>query len=304
VLKPPPTYIERGDRVHHVCDHNSDYYYFNGHCPPNSPLVGNGLPWWGWILLVLGAIVAFIIIYQLLARTFARIYTYERGVVFRFGKLRPHEKQPGLRMMIPFVDEIVKVDMQETALTLEPQKVMTKDSVSLTILAVAFFQVQNASDAETKVYDYISAIQQRAQSIMRRLVGQQELQQILEHNQELVELIEKELESATTEWGIEIKKLEMKDLTLPESMERAMSAVAESQRDAHAKVIAADGELQAADKLEQAGKKLGPNAMRLRELQTMTAIGADNATVIVVPSNGQITGEAAAGAFAAGANGA
>jgi regulator of protease activity HflC (stomatin/prohibitin superfamily) len=286
--------------MHEVCDHNSDYYYDYGHCPPGSHLVGNGTPWWEWVLLVLGALIALYVIYQLLVHTFARIYTYERGVVFRFGKLLEKEKQPGLRMMLPFIDEIVKVDMQETVLRLDPQKVMTKDSVSLTILAVAYYRVTEASKAETEVYNYVAAIQQLAQSIMRRLVGQKDLREILEHNDTLVQAIENELETATSDWGIKIKKLEMMDLTLPEGMERAMSAVAEAQRDAEAKVIAADGELQAAAKLEQAGSQLGPHAMRLRALQTMTTIGADNATVIVVPSNGQITGEAAAGALAAG----
>lgn len=278
----------------HVCDHFSDYYAIHGHCPPNSPTV---TPWWAWLVLAV-----LIVLFLLIVASFIRIVqAYENGVIFRLGKYS-RTVEPGLRLKWPFIEWMAKVSMQIETVELDPQQVITKDSVSLSIQAVVYYKVINAEDSVIKIDDIEDSIARLAPAIMRRVIGKHELGDVLSHNESVDSAIKDELENATTEWGVRIDRIELQDVQLPESMSRAMAARAEASREAEAKVLASEGELKSAENLKKAAALLDPTALRLRELQTMREIGTDNATIIVVQGEGgaQLAANGAAGALAAG----
>ena len=282
--------------MHRVCDHNSDYYFYNHVCPPGSPLVPNGTPWWHWV--VLAALIAFGL--MVLASIVRIVQQSEKGVVFRLGKY-VRTVEPGLRLKWPFIEEMYKVSMQIETTELEPQQVITKDSVSLAIHAVVYYKVTVAEDSIIKIDDVDDAISRLAPAIMRRVIGQHSLEDILGHNDNVDEAIKSELEEATNDWGVRIDRIELQDIQLPESMSRAMAAKAEATREAEAKIIAAKGENDAAQQLREAADKLDDKSMELRRLQTWREIGTDNATIIVVARDGEgnAAASAAAGALAA-----
>ncbi|HEY2003885.1 MAG TPA: SPFH domain-containing protein [Candidatus Saccharimonadia bacterium] len=273
------------------CDTFSDYFQRYGHCPPDP-----STPWWHYALMVVGGLVVLGIILS----AFRIVQQYQRGVVTRFGRV-VGEREPGLRLVVPLIDRMVHVDMQIFTLPLQPQQVITKDSVSLSIRAVVYYRVFDATQNYTQLDDDEVAIEQLGQSIMRRLVGQRDLAELLEHGEAVTTAIHNELKRPAVQWGLEITYLEIKDIDLPQAMQRAMAAQAEATRMADAKVTEAGGEQRSAELLAQAASQLTPAALRLRELLAMQAIGADNATVIVVPSgnSAELAGSAAAGAIAA-----
>ena len=273
------------------CDTFSSYFQRYGHCPPDP-----STPWWQYALMVVGGLVVLAIILS----AFRIVQQYQRGVVTRFGRV-VGEREPGLRLVVPLIDRMVHVDMQVFTLVLESQRVITKDSVSLGIRVVVYYRVVDVIRNYTELDDDDVAIEQLGQAIMRRLVGQRDLRDLLVHGEAVTTAIQAELEDSATEWGLRITRLEIKDIDLPKAMQRAMAAEAEAARVAAAKVTEAHGELDSADLLAQAAERLSPGALRLRELQVTQAIGADNATVVVVPSGdyAKLTGSAAAGAIAA-----
>lgn len=215
---------------------------------------------------------------------------YERGVVYRLGRVTG-AREPGLRLIIPFIDRMDKVGIAVIALELKAQQVITADNVSLSIRAVVYYKVSDPVVAETEVDDYQDAIQLRGQSVLRQVIGASSLENVLAHSATVADSIKSQIEAAATSWGLVVQDVELRDVELPEGMRRAMAAQAEASREAEAKVIAAQGELSSAAVLAQAAALLSPVALRLRELQTIKEIGSENNTVIVMDSHG---GETAA----------
>ncbi|MGI8847548.1 MAG: slipin family protein [Candidatus Dormibacteria bacterium] len=236
------------------------------------------------IALILGVIVAILLLIGW--STGVRIINhYERGVVFRLGKLVP-PKSPGLRFIVPFgMDRLIKVDLRIITLEVPPQEAITVDNVTVKVLAVIYFQVVNAGDAVTRVMNYYNATSQLAQSTLRSVLGQSSLHDLLAERQKLNAILQRIIDEQTGPWGIKVTSVEIKDVELPQSMQRAMARQAEAEREKMAKIINAEGELAAADKLTQAAAVIAqePGALQLRYLQTLTEIGVEQNTMIVFP---------------------
>ena len=209
---------------------------------------------------------------------------FERGVIFRLGRLQG-AKGPGLFVMLPFIDRMVKVDIRTITLDVPTQEAITSDNVTIKVNAVIFFRVTNPEDAIVKVMDYIRATSQISQTTLRAVMGQVELEDLLgkrdEVNQQLQDIIDEETEP----WGIKVSTVEVKDVELPPTMQRAMAAQAEEERSRRAKIIAADGEFQASERLAQAANVMSrePISLHLRYLQTLGEIAGDRSNTIVFP---------------------
>lgn len=248
-------------------------------------------PWWVWALIALGGLVVLIFVFS----SIKVVEQYERGVIYRRGRIIG-TKEPGFAFVLPFLDYIEKVDMRVTSLPLETQQVITKDSVSLTVNAVVFYKVTDAVKSEVEVDGYEDAIQNYGQAVMRKHIGRHDLEDVLHTDQDVATQIQTELEHVTSAWGIEITNLELTDIELPESMRRAMAAKAEAQREAQAKLLAAEGELNSAQRLRQAADHLTPVALELRRLQVLREIADERSTIIVAPTGAGLTAaEAVAG---------
>ena len=250
-------------------------------------------------VVVIVAIVIVVIAVALLALSLRVIRAYERGVVTRFGK-PAGERGPGLVLVLPLIDRVHRVTMQTAALELAPQDVITQDHVSLTIRAVVYHRVTNATTSYVAVEDYQDAIDLYAQSTMRRVIGAHSLADILSHSETVSVAIAEALEAMATQWGITISDLQLNDISMPETMQRAMASAAEAEREAAAKVAAAQGERDSAELLEEAASLMSPTALRLRELQTIREVGTERSTIIVMDSSkGDLAGQSAAGTAAA-----
>ena len=180
------------------------------------------------------------------------INQYERGVVFRLGRVKHHIKQPGLRLIIPVVDQMRKVNMQIVTLPVDGQKIITKDNVSIDVAAVAYYQVADPTKSVVEIQNVVSAIYQIAQTTVRNVIGQSSLDEVLSETVNINEKIKGILEKATEKWGIYVSTVEVKDIQLPDSMQRAMAKQAEAEREKRAKIIAAEGEQLSAAKLGEA----------------------------------------------------
>ena len=213
------------------------------------------------------------------------VQQYQKGVVFRFGRL-VGERGPGLRVIIPYVDQMIKVDMRVETLVVEPQEVITCDNVTVQVDAVIFFQPVNASDTIIKVGNYSKATSQIAQTTLRSVLGQSDLDELLAHRDKINQRLREIIDGQTEPWGVKANIVEIKDVLLPESLQRVMSRQAEAEREKRAKIIHADGERIAATALAQAGDKLAasPASLQLRYLQTLVEMaGEKNATIIPIP---------------------
>ena len=232
---------------------------------------------------------------------------YERGVVFRLGRLIGI-KGPGVFILIPFIDKAVKVDLRTITLNVPPQEVITKDNVTVKVNAVAYFRVVDAAKAIVQVENYLVATSQISQTTLRSVLGQVDLDQLLSERDQINERLQAIIDQQTHPWGVKVSVVEVKDVELPSTMQRAIARQAEAERERRAKVIAADGEFQASEKLSQAAAIIGaqPAALQLRYLQTMNEIGSsDRTTTLILPFPVE-TLEALGGAFAsarAGGNG-
>jgi regulator of protease activity HflC (stomatin/prohibitin superfamily) len=247
------------------------------------------------VVLVIVAVLAAV----LLGFSLRTIRAYERGVVTRFGK-PAGERGPGLVLVMPFIDRVHRVTMQTVALELEPQDVISEDHVSLTIRAVVYLRVTDATTSYVAVENYEDAIDLYAQSTMRRVIGAHPLADILSHSEAVSRAIAAALETMAGQWGITVTDIQLNDISMPVSMQRAMASAAEAQREAAAKVAAAQGERDSAELLEQAASLMSPTALRLRELQTIREVGTERSTIIVMDSSkGDLAGQAAAGTAAA-----
>lgn len=235
----------------------------------------------GWFVGVI-IFIAFIII----VNGIRIINQYERGVVFRLGKVRPEVKEPGLRLIIPIVDQMRKVSMQIVTLPVDSQKIITKDNVSIDVSAVAYYQVTDPIKSVVEIQNVVAAIYQIAQTTVRNIVGQSALDEVLSETTAINEKIKTVLETATEKWGVQVSTVEVKDIQLPDTMQRAMAKQAEAEREKRAKVIAAEGEQLSAAKLGEAADIIAahPIALQLRNLQVLNDIAAEKNSTIVFPS--------------------
>jgi regulator of protease activity HflC (stomatin/prohibitin superfamily) len=234
-------------------------------------------------LVVVGVIVVLLLIIVFSSLRIAN--EYERGVVFRLGRLIPL-KGPGLFFIIPFgIDRLVKIDLRVITLEVPPQEVITNDNVTAKVNAVIYFQVVDAQRAVTQVLNYINATSQIAQTTLRAALGQATLDELLANREKINQNLQKIIDEQTEPWGIKVAVVEIKDVELPQSMQRAMAKQAEAEREKRAKIINADGEYQASQTLANAAQIISTQqgALQLRFLQTLVEIGTEKNTTIVLP---------------------
>jgi regulator of protease activity HflC (stomatin/prohibitin superfamily) len=214
------------------------------------------------------------------------VQQYERGVIFRLGRVQPGVREPGLRVIIPIVDVMRKVDLRVITMPVAAQKVITKDNVSVDVSAVAYYQVVDPTKSLVEIENVVSATNQIAQTTLRNVVGQHALDEILASRMKLNTAIEGILDSVTAPWGVKVGRVEIKDIELPETMQRAMARQAEAEREKRAKVIAAEGEFLSAEKLGQAADVIAahPIALQLRNLQVLGDIATEKNSTIVFPA--------------------
>jgi regulator of protease activity HflC (stomatin/prohibitin superfamily) len=214
------------------------------------------------------------------------INQYERGVVLRLGKVRPLVKEPGLRVIIPIVDQMRKISIRIVTLPVDSQQVITKDNVSIDVAAVAYYQVKDAIKSVVEIENVISATYQIAQTTVRNVVGQSALDEVLSQTAAINDKIKAILDDATVQWGIYVSTVELKDIKLPDTMQRAMAKQAEAEREKRAKIIAAEGEALSAKKLGEAADVIAahPIALQLRNLQTLTEISSEKNSTVIFPA--------------------
>ncbi|WP_255621492.1 slipin family protein [Pseudonocardia sp. DSM 110487] len=235
------------------------------------------------------------------------VQQYQRGVVLRFGRLLPEVRQPGLRLMIPVADRMVKVPVQTIVLDVPPQGAITKDNVTLSVDAVVYFRVTDPVKAVVNVENYLGAISQVARTSLRSVIGRADLDTMLSDREQVNAELRAVIDTPTDDWGITVDRVEIKDIALPEGMRRAMAHQAEAERDRRARVISADGEFQASARLADAARVMAdtPGAMQLRLLQTVSDVASDQNSTLVMPlpvellrffekSSGERTGSASA----------
>jgi regulator of protease activity HflC (stomatin/prohibitin superfamily) len=234
--------------------------------------------------LVIAAVLLFLVVLFLFsAIKVAR--EYERGIIFRLGRLLPEPKGPGLFLLIPVVDRMVKVDLRTITLTVPPQEVITKDNVPVRVNAVAYFRIVAPKDAIVQIENFMVATSQIAQTTLRSVLGQHVLDELLSEREKINAILQGIIDESTAPWGIKVSIVEVKDVEIPSSMQRAMARQAEAERERRAKIINAEGEFQAAERLKDAAAVIGeqPVALQLRYLQTLLELGSSQATTIVFP---------------------
>ncbi|KUJ58996.1 Modulator of FtsH protease HflK [Streptomyces sp. MBT84] len=210
---------------------------------------------------------------------------YERGVVFRLGRLRPEVRGPGLTMIVPLVDRLRRVNLQIVTMPVPAQEGITRDNVTVRVDAVVYFKVTSPAEAIVRVEDYRFAVLQMAQTSLRSIIGKSELDDLLSSREKLNQGLELMIDSPAVEWGVTIDRVEIKDVSLPETMKRSMARQAEADRERRARVINADAELQASRKLAEAAQQMAatPAALQLRLLQTVVAVAAEKNSTLVLP---------------------
>jgi regulator of protease activity HflC (stomatin/prohibitin superfamily) len=235
----------------------------------------------GYLTWVITLVVFFVL---LAPQVFKILREYERAVVFRLGKFQS-VKGPGLIILIPFIDKIERVDLRVLTINVDRQEVITKDNVTVNVDAITFFRVVDAEAAVIQVERYIHATSMLAQTTLRSIIGQVELDELLANREKINKQIQQNIDTQTDPWGIKVVSVEVRDVVLPENMKRAMARQAETERDRRAKVINAEGEFQAAERLVDAAKMIetAPAALQLRFLQTMNEISEENATFAFLP---------------------
>lgn len=234
------------------------------------------------VLVALGAVVFFVLL--ILSAAIKIVQEYERGVIFRLGRLMG-ARGPGLILLIPFVERMVKVDLRTLTMDIPRQEVITRDNVTVNVNAVAYFRVVDPNSAMVNVADHIRATSQIAQTTLRSILGQAELDELLSEREEINQRLQAIIDEQTEPWGVKVSVVEVKDVELPQSMQRAMARQAEAEREKRAKIIHAEGEFQAAEQLQGAAAVIStqPIAIQLRYLQTLTDIAAEKNSTILFP---------------------
>jgi regulator of protease activity HflC (stomatin/prohibitin superfamily) len=214
------------------------------------------------------------------------VQQYERGVVFRFGRIAGKVREPGLRLIIPLVDVLRKTNMRMITMPVPSQNVITKDNVSIDVAAVSYYRVVEPVKSLVAIENVAAAINQRAQTTVRNVVGRHMLDDVLSGTDKINDLVKEILEGTVEQWGVELSRVELKDIKLPDSMQRAMAAQAEAERDKRAKIIAAEGEFLSAAKLGDAADIIQehPIALQLRNLQVLAQIASERNSTIIFPA--------------------
>jgi len=236
------------------------------------------------VLIVAAAVIFLVILFLFSAIKVAR--EYERGVIFRLGRLLPEPKGPGLFVLIPVIDRMVKVDLRTLTLTIPPQEVITKDNVPVRVTAVSYFRIVDPKAAIVQIENFMVATSQIAQTTLRSVLGQHVLDELLSGREKINGILQGIIDEATAPWGIKVSIVEVKDVEIPAGMQRAMARQAEAERERRAKIINAEGEYQAAERLKDAAVVIAdhPIALQLRYLQTLLELGSSQATTIVFPA--------------------
>src|SRR6201990_2215477 len=224
-------------------------------------------------LIILAIVVFFLVHYAIAAIKVLR--EYERAIVFRLGRLFPSPKGPGLIWLIPIVDRMVRVDLRTIMLNIPPQEVITKDNVPGRVNAVAYFGIVKPEDAIVQIENFMVATSQIAQTTLRSVLGQHQLDELLSEREKINAILQEIIDEQTAPWGVKVSVVEVKDVEIPQSMQRAMVRQAEAERERRAKVINAEGEFQASERLKDAAMVIEehPIALQLRYLQTLLEIG-------------------------------
>src|SRR6266436_3886704 len=235
-------------------------------------------------LVALAVVLFLVILFAISAIKVAR--EYERGIVFRLGRLTAAPKGPGLFWLIPIVDRMVKVDLRTITLNIPPQEVITKDNVPVRVNAVAYFRIVKPEDAIVQIENFMVATSQIAQTTLRSVLGQHQLDELLSEREKINAILQGIIDEQTAPWGIKVSIVEVKDVEIPQGMQRAMARQAEAERERRAKVINAEGEFQASERLKDAAVVIEehPIALQLRYLQTLLELGAGNTSTIIFPA--------------------
>jgi regulator of protease activity HflC (stomatin/prohibitin superfamily) len=234
-------------------------------------------------LVILAVVLFLLVMFLISAIKVAR--EYERGIIFRLGRLLPEPKGPGLFLLIPVVDRMVKVDLRTITLNIPPQEVITKDNVPVRVNAVAYFRIVEPKAAIVQIENFMVATSQIAQTTLRSVLGQHQLDELLSEREKINAILQEIIDENTTPWGIKVSIVEVKDVEIPSGMQRAMARQAEAERERRAKVINAEGEFQASERLKDAATVMAntPIALQLRYLQTLLELGSSQSTTIVFP---------------------
>jgi regulator of protease activity HflC (stomatin/prohibitin superfamily) len=233
---------------------------------------------------IIGVVVFLFVVLVVASAAIKIAQEYERGVVFRLGRFTG-VRGPGLFMIIPFIERSVKVDLRVVTMDVPSQEAITKDNVTVKVNAVVYFRVVKPEDSVIKVFDHRYATSQISQTTLRSVIGQSELDEVLAHREKINQTLQRIIDEQTDPWGVKVSIVEIKEVELPQAMQRAISAQAEAERERRAKVVHAEGERQAGEKLAEAAKIMAtqPIALQLRYLQTLTVIATEKTNTIVFP---------------------
>src|SRR5215213_3157339 len=237
----------------------------------------------GFASLVVLAVVALVVLF-VLASAVRIVQEYERGVIFRLGRVQGRAKGPGLFFLVPIADRMIKVDLRTVTMDVPPQDVITRDNVPARVNAVIYFRVVDPNRSVIEVENHVLATSQISQTTLRSVLGQKDLDQLLTNREEINEELQRIIDEQTDPWGVKVSVVEVKDVEIPTQMQRAMARQAESERERRAKIIAAEGEYQASERLRQAADRLeSPTALQLRLFQTMGEIAVNQNSTIILP---------------------
>ncbi|MFA0767922.1 MAG: hypothetical protein OXFUSZZB_001250 [Candidatus Fervidibacter sp.] len=230
------------------------------------------------------AVVVIVLAVVLISQSIRIIYEWERGVVFRLGRFN-RILPPGIQFIIPVIERAIKVDLRVFVVDVPKQEIITKDNVTVKVNAVVYFRVMDPASVLTRVENYLYATQQVAQTTLRDVIGQSELDELLAHREELNQRLQRIIDATTDPWGVKVDMVAIRDVELPDTMKRVMARQAEAERERRAKVIHAQGEYQAAETLAQAAEIMGrhPGSLQLRFLQTLTEVATERSTIVVMP---------------------
>lgn len=235
-------------------------------------------------LLVVLAVLVFVLS-SVIGAGVKLVQQYERGVVLRFGRLQSNVREPGLRVIVPFVDRMTKVPVQTIVMDVPAQGAITRDNVTLSVDAVVYFRVTDPAKSVVNVENYLGAVSQVAQTSLRSVIGRADLDTMLSDREQVNAELRAVIDTPTEEWGVSVDRVEIKDIALPEGMRRSMSRQAEAERDRRARVITADGEFEASRKLAEAAQVMSdtPGSLQLRLLQTVADVASDKNSTLVMP---------------------
>jgi regulator of protease activity HflC (stomatin/prohibitin superfamily) len=229
-------------------------------------------------------VVVIILVASILFSAIKVVKEYERGVIFRLGRVQGGPKGPGLFILLPMVDRMVKIDLRTVTMDVPPQDVITRDNVPARVNAVVYFRVTDPNRSVIEVENHVLATSQISQTTLRSVLGQKDLDQLLTNREEINEELQSIIDEQTDPWGVKVSVVEVKDVEIPSQMQRAMARQAESERERRAKIIAAEGEYQASERLRQAADRLeSPTALQLRLFQTMGEIAVNQNSTIILP---------------------